>query len=187
MKSGWSHPQGEAFEDLLDQIPVHLSTMVCKTALVVEYFASDLYDDDLRLGDVPLLLYCAAKARVGYLPISTSTYRSVPTSFTNRSREHLSRVVRDHAKVVRRFEERFKSDPARRVARAKRLDALVAASAYACGDIGTYRDMGPGGTKAQLRRILMQFPRLHRTYMAAVSARQKLHFWKHSEDAGWPD
>src|SRR5262249_5127425 len=116
----------DAFENLLDGIQVHLSTMMCSSTLVAKYFGSDLYDPDLRLADVPLLLFCAAHARVAYLPISTSIYRSTPNSATNRSRQNLLRIIQDHVAVIRRFERYFSSELARRRARAARLDAMIA-------------------------------------------------------------
>jgi hypothetical protein len=175
--------QGRSFEDLLDRIQVHLSTMLCRRSLVTAYFESDLYDSNLRLGDVPLLLYCAAHADVAYLPQSTSIYRSTPGSAVNCGSRHRLRLLQDHVCVVRRFEERFGSDTKRRRARAPRLNALIATGAYAACDRETYSAVGDGGSKVRLRVALMRVPILHQLYMQWVAERQKLDFWRVSEDA----
>jgi len=177
--------EGEAFEDLLDRIQVHLSTMLCRASVVREYFESDLFDPSLRLGDVPLLLFCAARACVAYLPVSTSMYRPVPNSSTNRSRGHLLRIVQDQVAVVHRFEEQFGSNTGRRATRLARLDAMVASAAYAAGDIQTYSALAPSDRKVRLRRFLMRLPFLHHTDITRVAALQRIEFLKVSEDAAW--
>jgi glycosyltransferase involved in cell wall biosynthesis len=177
--------EGQIFETLLDRISIHLSTMLCSTPLVTEYFRSDLYDPDLRLGDVPLLLFCAAHARVAFLPVATSIYRSTPNSVTNQSRRSRLRVVQDHVGTIRRYEERFGSDPVRRCARAPRLDALVATAAYAAGDRSVYAAVAGSDRRARLRDALMRAPALHRAYMEWVAVRQRLDFWAVSEHAPW--
>jgi glycosyltransferase involved in cell wall biosynthesis len=184
-RSKAASPDGQIFEALLDRIPIHLSTMLCSTRLVTVYFQSDLYDPDLRLGDVPLLLFCAAHAGVAFLPVSTSVYRSTPNSVTNQNHRNRLRLVQDHVSTIRRYEERFVSDPVRRCARAPRLDALVATAAYAAGNGPVYAAVAGSDTRARLRAALIRAPALHRTYMAWVAARQRLHFWKVSEDAPW--
>jgi glycosyltransferase involved in cell wall biosynthesis len=181
--SGETPAHGGAFEDLLDRIQVHLSTMLCRRSLVTDYFESDLFDRNLRLGDVPLLLYCAAHAEVAYLPESTSIYRAVPGSATNRGSRYRLGILRDHVAVVRRFEERFGSKPERRRARTAKLNAVVARGAYAACDRRTYLAVADRGTKARLRAALMQAPILHQLYMKWIAQRQKLDFWKVSEDA----
>jgi glycosyltransferase involved in cell wall biosynthesis len=182
-RSGETPAQGAAFEDLLDSIQVHLSTMLCRRSLVTAYFESDLYDPKLRLGDVPLLLYCAAHAKVAYLPESTSIYRAAPNSATNRGSRHRLGIFEDHVAVVRRFEERFDSDPERRRVRTAKLDSMIATGAYAACDRQTYSAVAANGTKARLRDALMRAPVLHRLYMQWVAQRQKLDFWSVSEDA----
>jgi glycosyltransferase involved in cell wall biosynthesis len=182
-RSGETPAQGQAFEDLLDRVQVHLSTMLCRRSLVCAYLESELYDPSLRLGDVPLLLYCAAHADVAYLSESTSIYRSAPGSAVNRGGRHRLRIFQDHVTVVRRFEQRFASDPARRRARAPRLNALIATGAYAACDLKTYSAVAMHGRKERLRAALMRAPMLHRFYMRWVAERQKLHFWRVSEDA----
>jgi glycosyltransferase involved in cell wall biosynthesis len=181
--SGESPAQGCAFEDLLDRVQAHLSTMLCRRSLVTAYFESDFYDPSLRLGDLPLLLYCAAHADVAYLPESTSVYRATPGSATTRGNRHRLRLLQDHVAVVRRFEERFGSDPERRRARAPRLDARIATGAYAACDRETYSAVADGGPKVRLRDALMRAPILHQLYMQWVAERQKLDFWRVSEDA----
>jgi glycosyltransferase involved in cell wall biosynthesis len=175
--------EGHAFEDLLDRIQVHLSTLMCRSALVAKYFQSDLYDPSLRLADVPLLLFCAAHARVAYLPISTSIYRATPNSATNRSRQNLLRIIQDHVAVVRRFERHFGSEPARRHARAARLDAMIATAAYSAGHLKAYAAVAGKDVRARLRAALMGAPLLHNIYMAWVAATQKFNFWTVSQDA----
>jgi glycosyltransferase involved in cell wall biosynthesis len=182
-RSGEMPARGRAFEDLLDRVQVHLSTMFCRRSLVTAYFESDLYDPTLRLGDVPLLLYCAANADAAYLPESTSIYRATPGSATNRGSRHRLRIFQDHVAVVRHFEERFGSDPERRRARAPRLNALIATGAYAACDRETYSAVADGGPKVRLRAALMRAPILHRLYMQWVAERQRLDFWRVSEDA----
>jgi glycosyltransferase involved in cell wall biosynthesis len=182
-RSGEVPARGRAFEDLLDRVQVHLSTMLCRRSLVTAYFESDLYDPSLRLGDVPLLLYCAAHADVAYLPESTSVYRATPGSATTRGSRHRLRLLQDHVAVVRRFEERFGSDPERRGARAPRLNARIATGAYAACDREIYSAVADGGPKVRLRAALMRAPILHRLYMQWVAERQKLDFWRVSEDA----
>jgi glycosyltransferase involved in cell wall biosynthesis len=182
-RSGATPARGRAFEDLLDRIQVHLSTMLCRRSLVTAYFESDLYDPALRLGDVPLLLYCAAHAEVAYLPRSTSVYRSTPGSATNRGSRHRLRILQDHVAVVRRFEEHFGSDPARRRARAPSLNALIASGAYAACDRKTYSAVADAGPKVRLRAALMRAPMLHQLYMQWVAKRQTLDFCRVSEDA----
>jgi glycosyltransferase involved in cell wall biosynthesis len=177
--------EGQILETLLDQIPIHLSTMLCSTPLVTAYFGSDLYDPNLRLGDVPLLLFCAAHARVAFLPVATSIYRSTPNSVTNRHRRNRLGLVQDHVRTIHRYEQRFGSDPARRCARAPRLEALVATAAYAAGDGSVYATVAGSDRRARLRAALMQAPALHRAYMAWVAAKQRLGFWSVSEHAPW--
>jgi len=182
-RSGAPPAQGMAFEDLLDRVQVHLSTMLCQRSLATAYLQSELYDPNLRLGDIPLLLYCAAHGKVGYLPESTSIYRSAPGSAINGGVRQRLAIFQDHAAVVRRFEEHFASDPARRRARAPRLDALLAIGAYAACDFQAYSAVAAAGRKARLRAALMWAPTVHRIYMRWVAERQKLHFWRVSEDA----
>lgn len=182
-RSGETPAQGQAFEDLLDRIQVHLSTMLCRRSLVSAYFESDLYDPSVRLGDVPLLLYCAAHADVAYLPQSMSVYRATPGSATNQGSQHRLRILEDHVAVVRRFEERFGSAPERRRARASRLNALIATGAYAACDRETYSAVADCGPKVRLRAALMRAPILHQLYMQWVAERQKRDFWRVSEDA----
>jgi glycosyltransferase involved in cell wall biosynthesis len=182
-RSGEAPAHGAAFEDLLDRIQVHLSTMLCRRSLVTDYFLSDLYDPSLRLGDVPLLLYCAARAEVAYLSESTSIYRAAPGSATNRGSQHRLGMFEDHVAVVRRFEEHFGSAPERRRARTAKLNALVATGAYAACDRQTYCAVADDGTKARLRAALMRAPVLHRLYMQWIAQRQKLDFWSVSRDA----
>jgi glycosyltransferase involved in cell wall biosynthesis len=182
-RSGETPAHGAAFEDLLDRIQVHLSTMLCRRSLVTAYFDSDLYDPKLRLGDVPLLLYCAAHAEVVYMPESTSIYRAAPGSVTNRGSRYRLGISEDHVAVVRRFEESFGSDPERRRARSAKLDSMIETGAYAACDRQTYMAVAVHGTKARLRDALMRAPVLHRLYMQWVAQRQKLDFWRVSEDA----
>jgi glycosyltransferase involved in cell wall biosynthesis len=182
-RSGETPAHGDAFEELLDRIQVHLSTMLCRRSLVTAYFESNLYEPSLRLGDVPLLLYCAAHGEVAYLPESTSIYRAAPGSATNGGSRHRLGIFEDHVAVVRRFEERFGSDPDRRRARAAKLNALIATGAYAACDRRAYAALADGGTKARLRNALMRAPVLHRLYMQWVAQRQKFEFWSVSEDA----
>jgi hypothetical protein len=177
--------EGEVFEELLDGIQVHLSTMMCRGDLVARYFRSELYDPTLRLADVPLLLFCAAHARVAYLPMSTSIYRSTPNSATNRSRQDLLRIIQDHVAVVRRFESHFGSEAARRYARAARLERMIATAAYSAGNQKVYAAHAGKEGKARLRAGLMSVPLLHSTYMGWVAARQKADFWMASVDASY--
>jgi glycosyltransferase involved in cell wall biosynthesis len=183
--SGVPPARGDAFEDLLDSIQVHLSTMMCRAQLVRQYFNSELYDPQLRLGDVPLLLYCAASAQVGYLPVSTSIYRSTPGSATNRSRRDLLRIVQDHVIVVKRFEDKFGSELRRRQARQDALNAMVAKLAYAARDRAMYATVAPQEFRAHLRALLMRIPPLFSMYMWWVASRQKVNFWRGSEEASW--
>jgi glycosyltransferase involved in cell wall biosynthesis len=183
--SGGKVAQGDAFEDLLDGVQVHLSTMLCREDLVREYFQGHLYDASLAIGDVPLLLYCAARARVAFLPISTSVYRSTPGSATNVSRRNLLRIVSDHASTVRRYEEHFGSIPVRRKARERQLDAMIAKLAYSAGDRKTHVLFSSMDRRDRLRSILMRVPFLHRGYMHWVSAKQMFLFWKASSAAPW--
>lgn len=183
-RSGERPADGAAFEDLLDRIQVHLSTMLCRRALVSAYLQSELYDPSLRLGDVPLLLYCAAHAEVGYLAESTSIYRSVPGSAVNRSSTSRLQIIQDHVAVVRRFEARFGSDPSRRRMRHPMLDAMIATSAYAACNRQVYRSVTGNELKPRLRSLMMSAPMLHRLYMRWVAERQKMHFWRASDDAG---
>src|SRR5260370_1696770 len=182
-RSGERPAEGDALEDLLDRIQVHLSTMLCRRAMVSAYLQSALYDATLKLGDVPLLLYCAAHAQVGYLAESTSIYRSIPNSAVNRSSSRRLQIVQDHVAVVRRFEVQFGSDPERRRARRRRLDTMIASSAYAACNRQVYRGVATKGLKPRLRSLMMRAPMLHHVYMPWVAEMQKMHFWRASEDA----
>lgn len=168
-------PDGDAFEDLLDWVPAHLSTIACRSSLMNSYLESDLLDLTLRLGDVPLILYCAAMAEVAFLPVSTSVYRSAPGSAVNSGAARLLGIIQDHVAVVRRFETRFASAPERCVDRQPVLESRIANAAFAAGDIATHRRIAKG-RKDALRRALMRVPPIHRLYLARVRARQSAHF-----------
>lgn len=171
-----SHGQfrrGAIFEDLLDHIGIHLSTMVCRSDFAQKYARSPLYDDTLRLGDVPLILFLAAHGDVLAIEESLSTYRHHPTSATQSSLHSLLRIVQDHAAVVRRFERHFGSDPERRAARAALLDKAIADAAYAAGEIEVFkRHQGRLTVRSFARLALMRIPALHRAHLRRVKRLQ---------------
>jgi glycosyltransferase involved in cell wall biosynthesis len=175
--SGREPRTGHIFEDLLDRVDIHVSTLLCRAELVRTYVDGALFDPRLRLADVPLFLFLAAHSRAAYLPDSLSTYRHHPQSATNRSRQSQLGVVRDHVAVVHRFEDEFSSPTDRRRRRLPALDALIAGVAYSAGDLRVFARHAEWGSGLNwLRALLMAVRPAHAAYMRRVKETQLDHF-----------
>ncbi len=175
--SGLAFRSGAMFEDLLDQIGIHLSTVMCRAELAHAYIESALYDPDLHLADVPLFLYLAHHGQVLAMEETVSTYRHHAGSITQKSAASRLRVVQDHVKSVHRFEDAFGSAPARRAARKPRLDAMIADAAYAARNAEVFRaHSGAGGWRAHARFALMHVPPLHAAWIGHMRRKQAANF-----------
>jgi glycosyltransferase involved in cell wall biosynthesis len=97
--------------DLLKDIHIHISAIMAKTDLVIDYLKSDFFNPKLKLGDVPMFLYLSTQGKIEYLKFSASTYRLNPASITNSSKASRLSVVHDHVAVSRlRWVELTKSE-----------------------------------------------------------------------------
>lgn len=172
--------QGRIFEDLLDRIDIHLSTMICRADLAKSYIEGPLFDPALWLCDVPLILYLAAHGEVGAMDARVSTYRHHASSITQSSMKSRLKVVRDHVAVVRSFEVAFQSHLARRQKRLAQLNSMIASAAYSARDIAVYREHSARSWKSTARLLMMHVPALHAIYLRHVIRKQQRHFFENS-------
>jgi len=166
--------RGDLFEELLDRIDIHLSTVLCRAMLARAYVDSDLFDPSLKLADVPLFLYLAAHGGVEALSESVSVYRHNPSSITQVSGMSRLAVIRDHLVAVERFEDAFGSPPERRVPRQSRMRTVLTDAAYFAGDRSTFRKLQDRFSfKSLCRDLLMRFPLLHNAWLNRSQAEQR--------------
>lgn len=142
---------GYIFEELLDRIDIHISTILCRSDLVKRYVNSNLYDNELKLGDVPLILFLAASGKVLALDKQLSIYRRHAASATQSSLVGAHRIRLDHIRTVQLFERKFASDPDRIQMRELILKRLKASSAYAAANS---KDFWSSMNRASLREWL---------------------------------
>lgn len=75
--------QGDAYRDLLHVETVMTATAIYPTEIVKAFLASPFNRRDWPFGDYNLALFASVKGTIGYIQISTATWRKMPGSAMN--------------------------------------------------------------------------------------------------------
>ena len=94
---------GDAYGSLLRTWTVMTATTVHRRTIVTDFMQSPFYEPTWPFGDLNLLLYASLRGRVGYLDLSTATFRKMRGSATNSGAKARLRMQQAHSECVDMF------------------------------------------------------------------------------------
>lgn len=164
-------PQGQAFEQLLQGNWIATATIIFRASVLRDFALSKYAIKRYAFGDYSSMLFAALHHEVGYLPVSTATYRYMPGSAMNSGPVSTLRL----RKSIIQCRKDFMKDLGQPLDNLLAIECeeyrLLYGNSYLAGDILTFDEASHwlasndanyhDGWKHSIRRLIMQVPLLH--------------------------
>lgn len=164
-------PQGQAFEQFLQGYCLATATIVYRASVFQDFALSRYAANSYAFGDYSRALFAALDYEVGYLPVSTATYRYMSGSAMNSGPASTLRL----RKSVIQCRKDFMNESGRTLGNLLAIECeehrLLYGNSYLARDIQTFDEAARWlasndaqhreGWRHQVRRLLLHIPALH--------------------------
>lgn len=130
---------GEAYVDLLREWSVMTATALYRRRIVDAFRASRFYEPRWPFGDYNLALYASLHGTLGYIPVSTATWRRVSGSASNAGAVKSLAMHLAATECRRRYMDAFPVDPEQAESIERSIQAKSRKLAFWAGNEAIYR------------------------------------------------
>jgi glycosyltransferase involved in cell wall biosynthesis len=153
---------GRIFDKLLNGVNIHLSTILCRRSLALQFLDSPVFNRDSLLADVPLFLFLAAYGCAIGIKESLSVYRQNQGSITNASLASRLRIQVEHLCYLHAFDKYYSNSGIEKRGKFASQVAAISCTAYQARRPLTFmRYQSKYSMKSLLRLMLILVPFLH--------------------------